>query len=110
MNRPPGRQHQIARYHYALRSRGFVRSIASRKTSGKLPQRPVRARFAPSPTGNLHLGSLRTALYNFLLAKRTGGQFILRIEDTDQVRRSKLRFLGECAEAYMASEANSPWC
>ncbi|KAL9108455.1 MAG: hypothetical protein Q9227_006789 [Pyrenula ochraceoflavens] len=47
---------------------------------------PARTRFAPSPTGDLHLGSLRTALYNFLLARRTGGQFILRIEDTDQNR------------------------
>lgn len=46
---------------------------------------PARTRFAPSPTGKLHLGSIRTALYNYLLAKRTGGQFLLRIEDTDQV-------------------------
>lgn len=44
-----------------------------------------RVRFAPSPTGSLHLGGLRTALYNYLLARQTGGQFILRIEDTDQV-------------------------
>lgn len=47
---------------------------------------PVRVRFAPSPTGLLHLGGARTALYNYLLAKQTGGQFILRIEDTDQKR------------------------
>ena len=47
---------------------------------------PVRVRFAPSPTGHMHLGSARTALYNFLLARKTGGQFILRIEDTDQKR------------------------
>lgn len=46
---------------------------------------PVRTRFAPSPTGYLHLGSLRTALFNYLLARRSGGQFILRLEDTDQV-------------------------
>ena len=51
-----------------------------------LPSGPARTRFAPSPTGYLHLGSLRTALFNYLLAKRTGGQFLLRIEDTDQVR------------------------
>lgn len=51
----------------------------------KLPDSPCRTRFAPSPTGYLHLGSLRTALFNYLLAKATGGQFILRIEDTDQV-------------------------
>lgn len=47
---------------------------------------PARVRFAPSPTGRMHLGSARTALYNYLLAKQTGGQFILRIEDTDQKR------------------------
>jgi len=47
---------------------------------------PARVRFAPSPTGRMHLGSARTALYNYLLAKRTGGQFILRIEDTDMNR------------------------
>lgn len=47
---------------------------------------PVRVRFAPSPTGHLHLGSARTALYDYLLAKKTGGQFILRIEDTDRKR------------------------
>lgn len=50
-----------------------------------LIQQAVRTRFAPSPTGELHLGSLRTALYNFLLAKHSDGQFILRIEDTDKV-------------------------
>jgi len=48
--------------------------------------RKVRVRFAPSPTGPLHLGGIRTALYNYLLAKQTGGDFILRIEDTDQNR------------------------
>jgi glutamyl-tRNA synthetase len=47
---------------------------------------PVRVRFAPSPTGRTHLGSGRTARYTYLLAKQTGGQFILRIEDTDQKR------------------------
>ena len=47
---------------------------------------PARVRFAPSPTGLTHLGSARTALYNFLLAQQSGGKFILRIEDTDQKR------------------------
>jgi glutamyl-tRNA synthetase len=47
---------------------------------------PVRVRFAPSPTGRTHLGSGRTALYNYLIARQTGGQFILRIEDTDRKR------------------------
>ena len=46
----------------------------------------VRTRFAPSPTGFMHLGGLRTALYNYLYAKKMGGKFILRIEDTDQER------------------------
>ena len=47
---------------------------------------PMRTRFAPSPTGPLHFGSVRTALFSFLAARSTGGQFILRIEDTDQER------------------------
>ncbi len=46
----------------------------------------VRVRFAPSPTGGLHLGGVRTVLFNYLFAKKHGGQFILRIEDTDQTR------------------------
>ncbi len=46
----------------------------------------IRDRFAPSPTGNVHVGSLRTALYNYLFAKKSGGQFLLRLEDTDQTR------------------------
>lgn len=46
----------------------------------------VRTRFAPSPTGYMHIGNLRTALYEYLIAKHDGGDFILRIEDTDQVR------------------------
>ncbi|XBW35014.1 hypothetical protein QEN19_000579 [Hanseniaspora menglaensis] len=56
------------------------------KEFDKHPNFPTRTRFAPSPTGFLHLGSLRTALYNYLLAKNTGGQFLLRLEDTDQTR------------------------
>ncbi len=65
--------------------------------------KPVRVRFAPSPTGHLHLGSARTALYDYLIARKTGGQFILRIEDTDRKRlvegaeeelMSNLRWLG----------------
>ena len=46
----------------------------------------VRTRFAPSPTGYLHIGGVRTALFNWLFARRHGGQFILRIDDTDQER------------------------
>ena len=48
--------------------------------------RPVRVRFAPSPTGSLHIGGLRTALFNWLFARHNNGTFILRIEDTDQTR------------------------
>lgn len=46
----------------------------------------VRTRFAPSPTGYMHIGNLRTALYTYLIAKKNNGSFILRIEDTDQER------------------------
>ena len=46
----------------------------------------IRTRFAPSPTGRMHVGNLRTALYAYLVAKHEGGDFILRIEDTDQER------------------------
>ena len=46
----------------------------------------VRVRFAPSPTGALHIGGVRTALFNYLFAKKHGGDFLLRIEDTDQNR------------------------
>jgi glutamyl-tRNA synthetase len=51
-----------------------------------MENRKVRVRFAPSPTGPLHMGGVRTALYNYLFAKKHGGDFILRIEDTDQER------------------------
>lgn len=46
----------------------------------------VRVRFAPSPTGDLHIGGLRTAIYNYLFARMHDGKFILRIEDTDKTR------------------------
>jgi glutamyl-tRNA synthetase/nondiscriminating glutamyl-tRNA synthetase len=50
---------------------------------------PLRVRFAPSPTGHLHVGNARTALFNWLLARRQGGRFILRIEDTDTERSTR---------------------
>ncbi len=53
---------------------------------------PVKTRFAPSPTGHLHLGNMRTALFNYLLAKKSGGIFLLRIEDSDE-QRSELIYL-----------------
>ena len=49
----------------------------------------VRVRFAPSPTGNLHVGGARTALFNWLYARRCGGKFILRVEDTDTARSTR---------------------
>ena len=52
----------------------------------KIKMSKVRTRFAPSPTGRMHVGNLRTALYAYLIAKHEGGDFILRIEDTDQER------------------------
>jgi glutamyl-tRNA synthetase len=51
-----------------------------------MSQNPVRVRFAPSPTGYLHIGGARTAIYDWLLARKTGGRFVLRIEDTDRNR------------------------
>ena len=51
-----------------------------------MSERPVRVRFAPSPTGPLHIGGVRTALYNYLFARKNGGKMILRIEDTDSGR------------------------
>lgn len=79
------------------RTRASYSSVANLSKSKNLPQTPARTRFAPSPTGYLHLGSLRTALFNYLLAKRTGGQFLLRIEDTDQVRQGP-RLRGELGD------------
>ncbi|HEU5088377.1 MAG TPA: glutamate--tRNA ligase family protein, partial [Roseiflexaceae bacterium] len=61
-------------------------------------QAPVRVRFAPSPTGYLHIGGVRTALFNWLFAKHYGGQFLLRIEDTDEKR-----FVPGAADDLMAS-------
>ena len=52
----------------------------------RIPKNEVRTRFAPSPTGYMHVGNLRTALYTYLIARSQGGKFILRIEDTDQGR------------------------
>ncbi|RJP45678.1 glutamate--tRNA ligase [Candidatus Parcubacteria bacterium] len=62
------------------------------------PERPVRVRLAPSPTGPLHIGTARTALFNWLFARKHGGVFILRIEDTD-VDRSEKQFEDDVLEA-----------
>ena len=65
-------------------------------------EKKVRVRFAPSPTGPLHIGGVRTALYNYLFAKKHGGEFLLRVEDTDQKRYVK------GAEDYILEALN--WC
>ncbi|MES2700502.1 MAG: glutamate--tRNA ligase family protein, partial [Pseudomonadota bacterium] len=60
-------------------------------TSAPLPggTRPVVTRFAPSPTGYLHIGGARTALFNWLYARHHGGKYLLRIEDTDRARSTE---------------------
>ena len=79
---------------------------------------PVVTRFAPSPTGFLHIGGARTALFNWLFARHHGGQFLLRIEDTDRVRSTEpaiaaildgMRWLGlewDGAENYQLDRAD----
>ncbi|WP_319591577.1 glutamate--tRNA ligase [uncultured Draconibacterium sp.] len=67
-----------------------------------MSDKKVRVRFAPSPTGPLHMGGVRTALFNYLFAKKHGGEFILRIEDTDQTR------FVPGAEDYIIESLN--WC
>src|SRR5690606_39268056 len=69
-------------------------------TGIKIMSQKVRVRFAPSPTGPLHIGGVRTALFNYLFAKKHGGDFLLRIEDTDQTRYV------EGAEAYIIEALN----
>ena len=78
----------------------------------------VRVRFAPSPTGFLHIGGARTALFNWLYARHTGGTFILRIEDTDAARNTQeavevildgLRWLGlDWDEGPLTGDATGP--
>ena len=71
----------------------------------------IRVRFAPSPTGHLHVGNVRTAIFNWLFARKAGGPFIIRIEDTDIVRSEErfegliyedLRWLGSMKDAVEA--------
>jgi glutamyl-tRNA synthetase len=78
----------------------------------------VRVRFAPSPTGYLHIGGARTALFNWLYARHTGGTFVLRIEDTDEARNTQeavevilegLRWLGlDWDEGPLTAQAHGP--
>ena len=75
------------------------------------PNMSVRVRFAPSPTGPLHMGGVRTALYNHLLARKAGGTFILRIEDTDQTRYvpGAEEYIREALDWCGLSPDESPW-
>eukprot|EP00193_Tetraselmis_chui_P022775 CAMPEP_0177772838 /NCGR_PEP_ID=MMETSP0491_2-20121128/12499_1 /TAXON_ID=63592 /ORGANISM="Tetraselmis chuii, Strain PLY429" /LENGTH=578 /DNA_ID=CAMNT_0019290801 /DNA_START=66 /DNA_END=1802 /DNA_ORIENTATION=+ len=75
------------RYVVVSAQAAAVDSPAS-STAGKSGSE-VRVRFAPSPTGNLHVGGARTALFNWLYARRTGGKFVLRVEDTDTARSTR---------------------
>ncbi|XP_074286323.1 glutamate--tRNA ligase, chloroplastic/mitochondrial [Silene latifolia] len=79
---PIFRRHSVS-LHRQLRRRSF--SISASLTDNAA----VRLRFAPSPTGNLHVGGARTALFNYLFARSQGGKFVLRIEDTDLERSTK---------------------
>lgn len=73
--------------------------------------RPIRVRFAPSPTGPLHIGGVRTALYNYLFARKQGGTMILRIEDTDQTRvvPGAEEYIQEALEWVGIRLDESPW-
>jgi len=77
-----------ARAAVATSGAAAAEAQAAAAAKGKTAQQ-VRVRFAPSPTGNLHVGGARTALFNWLYAKRHGGKFILRVEDTDLARSTR---------------------
>src|SRR6185436_15973358 len=118
---PPGCLYQVAVLFQKIKWRLFFCFIIMRsnKCHGKqiylfelgarydkfifvIMPKKVRVRFAPSPTGGLHLGGVRTVLYNYLFAKKHEGDFIVRIEDTDQTR------FVESAEKYIFDCLN--WC
>ena len=83
-----------------------------------MPTEKIKTRFAPSPTGYLHVGGARTALFNYLVARKSGGTFLLRIEDTDRARHDEsaiakiiddLRWLGiEWDEGIDAAGTDGP--
>ena len=98
-----------------------AQTVAPRSLRGysSLMPIPVRTRFAPSPTGYLHVGGARTALFNWLFARKHGGQFILRVEDTDEARNTEearnaifsgLRWLGlDWDEGHEAGGDHGPY-
>ena len=67
-----------------------------------------RVRFAPSPTGPLHIGGLRTALFNYLYAKKNKGAFILRVEDTDEKRsiNESEKYIHECLKPLLQNKSH----
>lgn len=82
---------EVAPSMLLLRGRMFRRSfrVSASSSSSPAAAESIRVRFAPSPTGNLHVGGARTALFNYLFARSKGGKFVLRIEDTDLERSTK---------------------
>ncbi|KAM7471005.1 hypothetical protein LguiA_009188 [Lonicera macranthoides] len=83
--------HRYNNYNYSasLQRRGLSAFASSTDAPPSKVAGEVRVRFAPSPTGNLHVGGARTALFNYLFARSKGGKFVLRIEDTDLERSTK---------------------
>jgi glutamyl-tRNA synthetase len=80
----PARPFRRLHLRRALSARASAATGGAEGSSG-----PVRVRFAPSPTGNLHVGGARTALFNYLFARSKGGRFVLRVEDTDLERSTR---------------------
>lgn len=74
---------------FLLSSKRFLTSKQCKNALQMKTEAPVRVRFAPSPTGSLHVGGARTALFNWLLARKTKGDFIIRVEDTDEARSTR---------------------
>ncbi len=70
-----------------VKSENSTQKVATQKVATQ--NSAVRVRFAPSPTGHLHIGGLRTALFNWLFARHHGGVYLLRIEDTDRERSNR---------------------
>eukprot|EP00262_Sarcandra_glabra_P004383 TRINITY_DN15353_c0_g1_i2.p1 TRINITY_DN15353_c0_g1~~TRINITY_DN15353_c0_g1_i2.p1 ORF type:complete len:202 (+),score=26.60 TRINITY_DN15353_c0_g1_i2:30-635(+) len=94
VSQPFFRPSALYKLNRCTRRRKFS-SVSASSVPGSIESAPkkvegeVRVRFAPSPTGNLHVGGARTALFNYLFARSKGGKFILRIEDTDLERSTK---------------------
>ena len=78
---------RLASSHLSVRGLAMAKDKGGK--GGSATMSPVRVRFAPSPTGSLHVGGARTALFNWLLARKTKGKFIIRVEDTDEARSTR---------------------